>query len=440
MINHSSLREIHVLLYDHQKISVVTNLICVYIGSFIWRGDGRVAERCIWINKDDLSNLQDSNVHGSDINTIPQLPVAFWGNSTSTPQFKKDTTPKAAANDYEVKNRGVLDDGTPFVIYRFLLYSDGFKQKKSLSDKRSVCGFYILPLGLSHKSRATSECARILSLSSYGQDTNDVFNLIIDDIVRGSTEGIHTIDAYGNKVVVFLDAAAKIGDFPAITEATDVSGHSSDSHCSFCSVAKRKGGTLPEIAFSTALHSRRLSLTRFDERMKTIRADNPSKTIRKHLGTSCGSEEEANQCFSVRLADALSKSNFETRKTQDGQPVLTNYYDSTLSAAACPDHLFKGLITNVLTVCFDCLPDDKMRQLADATICHYIISNGLPTIDTVLNWDKHGKYKGLNNLTTTRLVAYFCFRGMSSIILPRFTSGQVQIHFISLSYYKMSFL
>ncbi len=121
--------------------------------------------------------------------------------------------------------------------------------------------------------------------------------MVIDDIVRGSTEGIETIDAYGNKVVVFLDAAAKIGDFPAVSEGTDVSGHSSDSHCSFCSVARRKGGTLPEIVFSTALHSRRLSLTRFDERMKNIRADNPSKIIRKHLGTSCGSEEETHHFF-----------------------------------------------------------------------------------------------------------------------------------------------
>ena len=82
-----------------------------------------------------------------------------------------------------------------------------------------------------------------------------------------------------------------------------------------------------------------------------------------------------------------------------------------MSAAACPDHIFKGLITNVLTVCFDSLDSDDDRRLADALICEYVQDNGLPSIGTALNWDKHGKYTGLNNLSTSGLFCVSVFAG-----------------------------
>ena len=229
--------------------------------------------------------------------------------------------------------------------------------------------------------------------------------------MKGATEGFDSVDAYGNRVKIFLDAAAKVGDFPAMSEGSDVSGHSSDAHCSLCSVKKRKGGINPPILYTATLHSRRLSLTRFDTRMKAIRAEKPSSSIRRHLGTSCASESEALELFSVRLAAAFNNAKHKTRKSASGELILNNYFDSNLSAAACPDHVFKGLITNVLTVCFDSLDSDKERRLADALICDHVQDNGLPSIDTVLNWDKDGKYKGLNNLTTSGLFCASVFAG-----------------------------
>lgn len=390
-----------------------TCLFCLYIGSFIWREDGRVAERIFWIRKEDLLVSYNTFQAGQRtiVDTLLSLDIQFWGISTATPKFSPNFVPSAAAMNFKTRNKGVLDDGTPYVIYRFLLYSDGFKQKKSLSDKRSVCGFYILPLGLSHKSKLSSNAARILTLSSHGQDTNEVFNHIIDDVVLGATEGFDSVDAKGKRTKIFLDAAAKVGDFPAVSESTDVSGHMSDAHCSFCSVRKRKGGSLPPILFTTALHSRRFSLTRFDERMRAIRAENPSHTIRQHLGTSCETEEDALKLFSVRMAAAFQQARHKTRKSNTGEFILNNYFDSYLSAAACPDHLFKGLIENVLTLCFDTLSSDHERRLADASICQCVQHNGLPSIDTVLNWDKHGKYGGLNKLTTTGLFCVAVFAG-----------------------------
>lgn len=43
--------------------------------------------------------------------------------------------------------KGILDNGKRFVLYRLALYTNGFKQYKSLADHCSVDRCYILPLG-----------------------------------------------------------------------------------------------------------------------------------------------------------------------------------------------------------------------------------------------------------------------------------------------------
>ena len=40
----------------------------------------------------------------------------------------------------ESQNKGTLPDGTPYYIYRMVLYADGLQQFKSLTDVRSVTG------------------------------------------------------------------------------------------------------------------------------------------------------------------------------------------------------------------------------------------------------------------------------------------------------------
>ena len=116
-----------------------------------------------------------------------------------------------------------------------------------------------MPAGLPHQCRCSSTAARIITLAADGQDINEVLENIIDDIVKGAQHGIESYDTFGNKVRIFLDPIAIIGDYPAISSATDVSGHTADAFCSFCVNIKRKGGALPDILYSFNLHSRRLS-------------------------------------------------------------------------------------------------------------------------------------------------------------------------------------
>ena len=67
-----------------------------------------------------------------------------------------------------------------------------------------------------------------------------------------------------------------------------------------------------------------------------------------------------------------------------GQKVVYFMYDSHMSAAVCPDHLFKGLITDVLTVCFKFLPNDCDGRYRETIVCTNIMEHGLPVVDSVL--------------------------------------------------------
>ena len=80
-----------------------------------------------------------------------------------------------------------MDDGTPNLVYIFIIYTEWFKQKNSLSDRRSVNDCYILSVGLPHHTRCSFLSVRTISLRAYGQGPNDIMRKIIPDIVQGST-------------------------------------------------------------------------------------------------------------------------------------------------------------------------------------------------------------------------------------------------------------
>ena len=425
-----------------QEESIESAYIVLFIASHIWREQGRIGERIIWLNRTQLRqqfaskamNLQDSDSYESDrLNrtvitnlitsdqcTISQLfsaevsavDVSQQVSVTGLPSFPKNFEPSSIQKfSRSATNKGYLQDGTPYLVYRFFLYADGFQQKKSISDKRSITGCYILPAGLPHQAKSTCTCVRTLTVSPDGLDPNDVLRHIVDDIIEGTVQGIDSYDAHGRKVKIFLDNISELNDTPAQASGNDVMGHIADSFCAFCGARKRKGLQTPPISFSTSIHCRRPSLMRCDERMVEIRASPVHEDVRQHLGTKCSTESDAQQRIKRRIAIAL-QSNLSKKIFNDkGDCVLDFYYDSYQSAAVAPDHLFKGLITNALTVCFNTVEDTRMRSHIDKLICREISNHNLPSIDTVLNWDKHGKYNGINNVKMSSLFCILLFAG-----------------------------
>ena len=369
----------------------VSNLICIMVSSFIGKTKGCPAERLIWIERSSGNWIPKLSANVSDLPSLVAKPDG------------------ARLSSFKQMNKGVLTDGTTFLVYRFILYSDGFNQHKSMKDTKSVCGCYIMPLGLSENFRKTSASARVITMSASKQDINSVLSNIVDDIVRGATTGFEGTDPFGGRVKVFLDLLANVGDYPAASACSDLMGHTANTPCSVCTFPRRKGTGTGELVYSSGIHSRRLSNIRFDERMRAIRSEGAlSDHVRKSLGVNCRTVEEASAKFNVQVASALRESVLRLQLKGDGTPVVPGVFDSYLSTAILPDHLLTGLIKNVLHVCFRCLNSDGDRHSFDEVICSYISETNLPSIDSILVLNR-GKFSGLQNLSMSSLFIVLLF-------------------------------
>ena len=147
---------------------------------------------------------------------------------------------------------------------------------------------------------------------------------IKDDIVIGTVEGIDTIDALGREVRLFLDVAGSLADTPAQSAGNDLSGHTADAYCAYCSVRKHKGLRSPPITFTSSQHSRKQSLVGSDERMMEIRRNRLHPDVQQHIGTNCSTNAERIGRFSANLAASLQKQTHQVEKNTMGLPVTGN--------------------------------------------------------------------------------------------------------------------
>lgn len=163
-------------------------------------------------------------------------------------------------------NKGTLDNGERYVIYRFALYARGLlRQPKSINDFHSVDGCYLLPLGIPAHLCISIAAARAIKLTPHEQKLNNALNLVLDDIFTGAVH--HTLGmAPGRRPIgIFLDLVCLFGDYPAISEVNDAIGQYADPLCTNSGFKKRKRSNYPQIINSTRTHSRILGFMRFDE-------------------------------------------------------------------------------------------------------------------------------------------------------------------------------
>ena len=204
--------------------SIAGELVCVLIGSFVGKIHGCSPERMVWMSKAEHSGSGDLDivrvVAAANVSGMPEL----------LSKYVRDQQ-QPSTNDHS--NVGYLDDGSPFLVYRIGLYADGFKQKKSLSDSRSVDGVYLVVLGLNESNVSAS--VRVITLVPDSHALDEIMEVINDDVVKGITKGFHCRDVYGNRVTVFFDFVLFLADYLAAATVSDVIGHRGDSMCTCCS-------------------------------------------------------------------------------------------------------------------------------------------------------------------------------------------------------------
>lgn len=111
-----------------------------------------------------------------------------------------------------------------------------------------------------------------------------MIEFITNDIVTGSTEGIHGHKPDVSRLKIFLDLVSFSGDFPGAAALTDVVGHVGNACCTLCSFTRRKWGRGASILYSSDIHCRRLGYSRFDRRSIALRSNTVPCQVRRVLG------------------------------------------------------------------------------------------------------------------------------------------------------------
>ena len=296
---------------------------------------------------------------------------------------------------------GTLDDGTPYVVYRMLLYSDDFQPLSLKCPQGSAGGFYMLPLGLSPRDRTSRASTRLIGLTPPGVSMNQLMLHIIPDLLKASTEGVEGYTPDGESVRIFIDVVGFLGDYLESTHTVDLLGHRANAPCTACSLRKYKGGECSSLGYSSLLHASNSSVLRTGERHLALRESGIDDEDCNLLGMFGNERVDSKTCPLLVLQCELEKVRSYIRKADHGGPVVTGLFDPYRSNLVAPDHLLSGLAIDVMGLAFDILPSTEWKQRMDQMICSALAENGLVRQKSVYNVSK-------GNLHSMSLSATFC--------------------------------
>ncbi len=146
--------------------------------------------------------------------------------------FAKHTGPRGPKRYEPLSSVGRLADSEPCIVYRVILYWDGFQMQAGRQVSGS--GIYLVCLNILRHLRDDPRAIRTISLTPPGMKCRDVLQTIVDDVVLGMNKGFTFYEANGVRRRIFLDKGAFLGDTPALNEPLDVLGHTGASCCHLC--------------------------------------------------------------------------------------------------------------------------------------------------------------------------------------------------------------
>ena len=311
---------------------------------------------------------------------------------------------------------GRLPSGERYVIYRFMLYADGFSPH--IGKHGSYTGVYMMNLNIPPQLRSVSGCVHRIALTPPGVSANDVIRYISRDIAIGCTEGYSVRDSDFEPYRLFLDYVGFIGDQPAVTETTDVRGHNAISPCTYCTFQRRdpKSEGSSTYAYTTSVSSRSPAFRRSNVVMNEIRRiANGDEDVLKAVGIKQSSEQECSPWPNLKLqVDNAVQSN--SRATE----YVSREVDQYLSTIIAPDHLFERLCGHVLETMLYCLTPSQ-RKLCNNLFREYRLKADVHDCGSILN-EQNGS---LNSLTTSELNnVFFLFPSIVRKTLVRETAGR----------------
>lgn len=147
-----------------------------------------------------------------------------------------------------------LKNGTPYYVYRILLYSDEFTAWSHLFSHGSVSGVFLIPLGLYMMGWRTFCVILTLCLSPDGFSSNPGFNHIIGELKTAGTRVVPIIDTLKRKCVIFEEVIRNLAYYPQSAAVVSVLGHNSHAPCTYCSYSSLGLSIGSHYSFSTLMH------------------------------------------------------------------------------------------------------------------------------------------------------------------------------------------
>ena len=345
-----------------------------------------------WVDRIDDERNFFLCIHGDNEVQCTSLPT-FGAPTFVSEGTHRDTEP---TYEPECRTTGFLSSGMRYYIYRIILYADDFNPRSTLFPKGSVGGVYMSPTGLHVRSRRSQYSIRTISLTPAGVSTNAIIDLLIDDLVSGSVDGFECVDAFGERVKVFLDVMGFTGDYPAASAVVDHSGHNSTAPCTHCGFNFNKSAGMTVYAYTTSVTSRHTSYRRTQERTESLRALRISSRSLKILGMkSLASDEllESNACPLFKLA---SRYNLALESHSDIPPFSATKRDGYMMNLIAPDHLITGLFKGLLTITFIQLDNDDAREKLDVYLKVLLSEFGFQSQSTIFKRKKKKLVPGLS--------------------------------------------
>ena len=257
-------------------------------------------------------------------------------------------------------------------------------------------------LGCNIRTRNTSGGVRVLTIVPYGHDSNEVLLKVMDDIIYGVTNGIPSVDAYGNRVLIFLDNVTIFGDTLKINAITDTMGHSALSFCNYCFVRKQNVENGPSYCYTTMVNGRTIPFQRLDEKsdiLRQLRLTNNEKAL---FGMTSTSDENASDIPTVYMSNKLLEKRAKIPNTNEGTPVVSHLFESSRSISVAPDHLITGLISNLIEMCLHSLPSVAEIWKFQSFVLSTSAENNLPMEGSfVLITDN--SFRGISTLSMSTL-------------------------------------
>ncbi len=272
-------------------------------------------------------------------------------------------------------SKGTLSDGRKYLVYRFLMYSDGFLGFRGKSG--TMNGIYILLLGISPEKRTENSCIRKIALTPPGVSAGDVFKIIVDDMLKGMVEGI-VVHLANEEFVIFLDPVAFTVDGPEAAVLTGTMGSSADMPCHLCCFRRAKNQN-----FVGSRYGYDANLESSDPVLRRT-ADRSIDIVEK--GAKCCKEIGIKKIYS-----SLSKMAQKIKSVSNSIPLNSNQvkvvpgcFDTYQNVLISPDHVLYGNSENILEACIVSMrPNDRLKF--EKTIISMLNRNGLSAGNRILS-------------------------------------------------------